>query len=260
MIHAKRYHVREFANMAGVTVRTLQYYDRIGLMTPSDKTEANHRLYERKDLLKLQQILTLKQLGFTLKEIKSMLNHPNLDLRSALGAQQQAIDAQIKQLQSVSDAMEYAMQVLDTTENWDWETVQVIIQGVTDRKYLEWVRQYFSDELLETLTEQARTIPMEEITSAQEKWQSIANDIGENQHLAPDHPILQEIAHQADELIQAFTQGNPQVESALTRMYEQPDDIPPVYRIFDGDLMTFYRQVMDVYYQNKKENDENSCP
>jgi len=253
MKQAKQYQVREFATMAGVTVRTLQYYDRIGLMEPSDKTEANHRLYERRDLLKLQQILTLKKLGFTLKEIKSMLNHPDLDLRSALEAQKQSIDAQIEQLQSVSDAMAHAMQVLDTTENWDWDTVQVIIQGVTDRQYLEWVRQYFSDDLLETLSEQSKDISIEDIASAQEKWQSIADQIRANRDLAPDHPILQAIAKESDSLIQAFTQGNPQITSALNRMYEQPDNIPSSYRLFDDELMAFYRQVMDIYYQEKKD-------
>ena len=254
MTQARQYQVREFADMAGVTVRTLQYYDRIGLMQPSDKTDANHRLYERKDLLKLQQILTLKQLGFTLKEIKSMLNHPNLDLRSALEAQKKSIDAQIDQLQSVSDAMAHAMQVLDTTEHWDWDTVQLIIQGMTDRRYLEWVRKYFSDEMLETLTKQAQLMPDEAIAQAQEKWQAIHTAVYENRHLSPYHPTLQAIAQSADELIQAFTQGNPEVESSLQRMYENPDDIPPAYRLFDGELMTFYRQIMDIYYQNKKDN------
>lgn len=250
MATAKQYQVKEFADMAGVTVRTLQYYDRIGLMKPSDKTDANHRLYERKDLLKLQQILTLKQLGFTLKEIKSMLNHPNLDLRSALAVQKQSIDAQIEQLQSVSSAMDHAMEILDTTENWDWESVQTIIQGVTDKHYLEWVRKYFSDDLLETLTVQSQHIPVEDITRAQEKWLVIAQRIREHQHLSPDHPILQGIAQEADNLIQQFTQGNSQVETALQRMYESPNDIPPVYRIFDDDLMAFYRQVMDIFYAN----------
>ncbi len=254
MTTAQHYHVKEFADMAGVTVRTLQYYDRIGLMQPSNKTESNHRLYKRRDLLKLQQILTLKQLGFTLKEIKSMLNQPNLDLRAALEAQKKSIDAQIEQLQAVSSAMEHAMDVLDTTENWDWDIVQLIIQGMTDKHYLKWVRQHFSDDLLKTLTEQSRDMPIEDITRAQEQWQQIADRVRTNQHLPPDDPTLQQIAQEADQLIQQFTKGNPQVESALQNMYDNPDDIPPAYRLFDDDLMLLYRQIMNVYYQNKKGN------
>ena len=64
------YRVAEFAKLAGVTVRTLQYYDRIDLLKPSDSTEGGHRLYQRSDLLRLQQILTLKWMGFKLDQIK----------------------------------------------------------------------------------------------------------------------------------------------------------------------------------------------
>jgi len=250
MTAKKLYQVREFADMAGVTVRTLQYYDRIGVLEPSDKTDAQHRLYARHDLLKLQQIITLKQLGFTLKEIKNMIHRPDYDLRSALDAQKQAIDAQIEQLQHVSSAMENALQVLDTTDNWDWDSVQFIIQGVTDKRYLNWVRKYFSDEQLEMLAHQSQDIPIEEIQGAFKKWQSIADGLRQNRHLSADHPTLQLLAQESHDLIQAFTQGNQDIHSAVERMYNQPDEIPPAYRVFDDELLPFYRQVMDVFYQN----------
>ena len=252
MRQRKLYQVREFANMAGVTVRTLQYYDRIGVLEPSDKTDAQHRLYARHDLLKLQQIMTLKQLGFTLKEIKHMIQHPDYDLRSALDAQKQAIDAQIEQLQQVSSAMENALQILDTTDNWDWDSVQFIIQGMTDKRYLDWVRKYFSDEQLATLAHQSQDIPLEEMQGAFKKWQSIAERLRQNRHQPADDPILQTLAQEAHDLIQSFTQGNPDIHSAVERMYEQPQDIPPAYKVFDEDLLPFYRQVMDVFYQNRK--------
>ena len=247
----KQYHVREFADMAGVTVRTLQYYDRIGVLEPSDKTSKKHRLYERKDLLKLQQVLTLKQLGFTLQEIKDMIHHPEYDLQSALSAQKQAVDEQIKQLQQVSSAMEEALRLLDTHEEWDWDNIQIIIQGMTDKRYLEWIRKHYSDEQLITLAQQSQDVPLTQIRDAYTKWQTIADTLRLNQHLSPEHPTLQNLAQEADDLIQAFTQGNPEIKDALAKMYEQPDDIPPAYKVFDDDLIPFYRQVMDMYYQSK---------
>jgi len=248
----KLYLVREFADMAGVTVRTLQYYDRIGVLQPADKTDKQHRLYERKDLLKLQQIITLKQLGFTLKEIKEMIQHPNYDLRSGLEAQKKAVDAQIKQLQHVSSALENALQALNSTNNWDWETVQFIIQGVTDKRYLDWVRKYYSDEQLATLAHQSQDMPIEEIQGAFKKWQAIAEGVRQNQHLSPDDPILQSLAQKSYDLIQSFTQGDPDIHQAVDRMYSQPENIPPAYKVFDDDLLPFYRQVMDVFYQSQQ--------
>lgn len=252
------YQVREFANMAGVTVRTLQYYDRIGVLEPSDKTDANHRLYARNDLLKLQQILTLKQLGFTLKEIKQMIHHPEYDLRGALESQKQALDAQIQQLQEVSTAMEHAMDVLDTTESWDWDTVQFIIQGTVDRQYLNWVRQYFSDEQIKHFAHRSKHISPEELQHSHRQWQSIANRIRDNQHLPPHHPMLQAIAEEADDLVQQFTQGDEHIRQSLIKMYSEPENIPSAYKVFDDDVMPFYRQVMEIYYQNKDQYRGNS--
>jgi len=100
------YYVREFANLAGVTVRTLQYYDKEGLLKPSLYTEAKHRLYRREDLLRLQQILTLKYMGFSLEEIRSLLHNPTYEVRASLEIQKEAIDQRISELQKVSAALE----------------------------------------------------------------------------------------------------------------------------------------------------------
>lgn len=256
MVAKQHYHVSEFADMAGVTVRTLQYYDRIGVLTPAQKTEAQHRLYERNDLLRLQQILTLKQLGFTLSEIKQMLQHPDYDLRSALYAQKQAIDHQIAQLQQVSSAMDNAMLALEETDDWDWEQVQFIIQGMTDRRYLEWIRKYFSDEQIAQITGQSHHMSLEEIQQSHDAWRQVASGIRENRHLPPDHPILQAIAKKAHDLVQAFTQGDQSIEESLVNMYGNPQEIPEAYKVFDDELFEFYRQVMTIYQANIKPNNE----
>ncbi|ASS67567.1 MULTISPECIES: MerR family transcriptional regulator [unclassified Paenibacillus] len=63
----------DLANLTGLTVRTLRYYDQIGLFSPSGQTESGHRLYNEADLSYLHQILSLKELGLSLEEIKSAL-------------------------------------------------------------------------------------------------------------------------------------------------------------------------------------------
>ncbi len=58
------YRARQFANLAGVTVRTLHHYDRFGLLKPRRRTDAGYRLYEDRDLERLEQVVALKFLGF----------------------------------------------------------------------------------------------------------------------------------------------------------------------------------------------------
>ncbi len=66
------YHTSQFAEKASVSVRTLRYYDSVGLLCPAEYTEAGYRLYTDSDLSRLQQILALKFLGFSLEEIQPL--------------------------------------------------------------------------------------------------------------------------------------------------------------------------------------------
>src|SRR2546421_8353984 len=69
--------VGELARRTGLTVRTLHYYDEIGLLAPSQHTASGHRLYGAADVARLQQIKSLRQLGFSLEQIRDCLNGPD---------------------------------------------------------------------------------------------------------------------------------------------------------------------------------------
>ena len=76
--------VHEMSQISGISVRTLHYYDSIGLLIPSDVSESGYRLYDDKDLEKLHSILFFKELRFSLKEIKTFFDTPGFDVSSAL--------------------------------------------------------------------------------------------------------------------------------------------------------------------------------
>ena len=68
--------VGELARRTGLTVRTLHHYDELGLLKPSLHTEAGHRLYTADDVARLQQVISLRQLGFSLEEVRDCLDRP----------------------------------------------------------------------------------------------------------------------------------------------------------------------------------------
>jgi len=80
LIMKREWKVGELAKLAGLTVRTLRYYDQIGLYSPSGHTESGHRIYTESDIARLQQILSLKELGLSLDQVKSVIagNHFSL--------------------------------------------------------------------------------------------------------------------------------------------------------------------------------------
>ena len=79
--------VNEVSKLSGVSIRTLHYYDTIGLLHPTEVTEAGYRLYDDAALERLQQILLFRELEFPLKEIKGVLDAPNFDRNKALEQQ-----------------------------------------------------------------------------------------------------------------------------------------------------------------------------
>ncbi len=91
--------VHEVSRLAGVSIRTLQYYDKIGLLCPTGYTDAGYRLYDDTDLERLQHILLFRELEFPLKEIKAILNSPDFDRSKAL-------EQQIKLLQLKKEHIE----------------------------------------------------------------------------------------------------------------------------------------------------------
>src|SRR5947209_17836009 len=87
----KLFQARNFAALTGVTVRTLHHYDRLGLLKPSRYTSAGYRLYCERDVARLEQIVALKFLRLSLKEIKNILTRDSFDMSVELRRQREAL-------------------------------------------------------------------------------------------------------------------------------------------------------------------------
>ncbi|WP_020531924.1 MerR family transcriptional regulator [Flexithrix dorotheae] len=105
----QKYTAKGLSNLAGVSVRTLHYYDKIGLLKPAIRTEAKYRLYGGNELLRLQQILFFKELDFPLKEILKIINDPEFDLIKALESHEQALILKQKKISKMLDTIEKTM-------------------------------------------------------------------------------------------------------------------------------------------------------
>ena len=95
--------VNEVSKLTGVSARTLQYYDSIGLLKPSSYTESGYRLYDDTSLERLQQILLFKELEFPLKEIKTIIDAPDFDRNKALEQQIELLTMRKEHLENLID-------------------------------------------------------------------------------------------------------------------------------------------------------------
>jgi DNA-binding transcriptional MerR regulator len=132
----------KFAKRAGVTLRTIRYYDEKGLLTPSEHSDSGYRLYNEADFARLQKILTLKYLGFSLEDIKAIIekdvNYNNF--KSSLDMQKRALEDKIRHMSKVAEAITEAEVMLENAEELDWGSFVNIIKTINMEN--EWVKQF----------------------------------------------------------------------------------------------------------------------
>ncbi len=104
-----RYTVKQLATVAGVTARTLHYYDEIGLLHPASYGDNGYRYYDEEAVLRLQQILFFREMDFNLEEIKAILDRPDFDLLAALQSHRKGLVRQIERTQRLIETIDNTM-------------------------------------------------------------------------------------------------------------------------------------------------------
>ena len=147
--------IKEFAKFTGVSVRTLHYYDEIGLLRPADVDKATgYRFYDEASILRMQEILFYRELDFSLKSIGEILSSPNYDKDKALKEQKQLLVLKKERLERLIDAIDSAVKgenVMKAFDNSEFETYKAEAKerwGQTDayKDYAEKTKNYGKDK------------------------------------------------------------------------------------------------------------------
>lgn len=143
--------VGEVAKKVGVTVRTLQYYDKQGLLSPSGESEGGRRLYTNKDVVLLHQIISMKQIGFSLDDIKNRLvslETPQ-DVAKALTEQAETIRKQIDSLSKSLKAIEALKTEVLQMQSVNFKAYADIIVNLQMENEFYWLIKNFDDDTLD---------------------------------------------------------------------------------------------------------------
>lgn len=125
MSRIKLQSVGQLAARSGVSVRTLHYYDEIGLLRPPLRSQAGRRLYDRDSVVRLQQILTYRTLGLTLEDIRRVLDDPKFDRREALQAQRAAVERKIAQSEALLRGIDDAIALIKNSSRKEFDMTRL---------------------------------------------------------------------------------------------------------------------------------------
>ncbi len=164
---SRSYRIHEFAELAGVTVKTLYHYDRLGLLQPK-RRQAGYRIYAEQDLDRLEQIVALKFLGVPLKQIKAVLERAAPALPGALHAQRKPIEEKQALITRAIRAVRAAEDALESGQPAGPALLRQIIEIVNMQNDIEAMRKYYGTVGLaeappillgRTISRMARTVP-----------------------------------------------------------------------------------------------------
>jgi DNA-binding transcriptional MerR regulator len=269
------YRTGQFARRAGVSVRTLRFYDKERLLTPTQHSDAGYRLYTDEDLVNLQQILALKFLGFPLDEIKALLRAGSglHTLGDVLAQQKAMMQAKRSQLDGIISAISQTEQLLEAGQS-DWDSLVTVIQAIRMEQNKDWAKKYFTPEQLDrmqSLSDQSYSAEAQakiavrtpEWTEADQQriaplWDAVNQDITRlaAQNADPASPEAQDLAARYSNLIHSFTVGDPVISKGLSKWWENfsalPEDQKPFQSPYNKDQMAWLNKALSIYRNSNK--------
>jgi MerR family transcriptional regulator, thiopeptide resistance regulator len=212
--------VGALARQTGLTVRTLHHYDEIGLLSPSLRTGAGHRLYTADDLGRLLQILSLRQLGLSLDDVRESLARPESTLQQVLGLHIARLRERIDLQQRLCRRLETVAERLRAAET---VSVDEFIQTLEAMTMFE---KHFTPEQLQEIHARGQQVGPERIREVEAEWPELIAKVRAEMERGTDpaSAAVQELARRWKELLREFTGGNPGIQKGLNTMYaEEPE-------------------------------------
>lgn len=208
--------VGELASRTGLSVRALHHYDEIGLLTPSLRTPAGHRLYQQSDVARLQQIQSLRLMRIPLDEVRQLLDRAGIEPREVIALHIAKLHEHIALQNRLAERLEGLAQHLKTVESASIDDLCHIIQVTTA------MEKYFTAEQLEVLRERRSTISEEHMHEVRDSWNEIIPKVRSAMaaNVDPTSPEILTIAKRWKALVEEFTAGDPKIANAVVTMYK----------------------------------------
>lgn len=231
--------IGELAKLTGITVRTLHHYDQIGLLSPSQLSDKGHRLYTGKDIERLQQIITLKQLGFSLVEINAFIENQRLNRVQIIKMQLDSVKKQIELQEDLYIRLESIYKLLNSQKDVS------VNQFINLIEVTNMVEKYFTKEQLQRMKQQTEQFSDGEKKQIEIEWsQLIAKVRGElEKNTPPENQRVIQLAIQWQKLTNKFVAGDQEIVKAAERFHSENQNNPLQYGV-DKDLYLYIKEAM----------------
>jgi DNA-binding transcriptional MerR regulator len=215
----------EFAELAGVTVRALHHYDRLGLLRPK-RARNGYRTYREQDLPRLEQIVALKFVGLPLRRIKALLDRGGLELGGALAMQRRVLEAKRSLLDQAIEAIRQAERAVELGQPPATAVLKKIIEVMEMQNDAEWTMKYYNDAAQAKVAERRKLWSPELQERVGREWLELIRDVEAALGEDPAGEKGQALAARWSGLVEEFTGGDPEITSGLKNLYADRSNWP----------------------------------
>lgn len=234
--------VGDVARRTGITVRALHHYDEIGLLEPSEQTASGHRLYTEDDLARLQKVVSLRQLGFSLDEIAKLLRGPASDLSGVLERHIHALRDQVARAEILRGKLESMAARLRAG---DRPTIDDLLSTIKETAMYE---KYFTAEQAQKLKDHHRALGPGAQQEAERAWKQLAAEVRAefDRGTSPTAPEMQALARQWRALIDNITGGDTGIRQGLVALHRAEPNITTSFfgPVVDEDVLKYIGQAV----------------
>lgn len=220
----ERFSIGDVAKRSGISIRMLRHYDAVGLVRPERTPDNGYRRYGRDDIVRIQAIVALRQLGFGLRVIGKLLTPDRAPFAPALELRIRAIDAEIADRSRVRAAL---ARMIERLADEDIPSLDDLFETLQEMTRLERVNRYYTEEQLAELRDRAEALGPDGMQRAQDDWTNLMADVRTMIDTGVDltDARAREAADRWDALVAAFTGGNEGIASNLNRVWENESEI-----------------------------------
>jgi len=226
--------VAAVARRTGVSVRTLHYYEEIGLLSPSGRTASGHRLYTRREIQRLQQIRSLQHLGMGLSEISECFEKGRIDAKGVVRDHLERVRKEMGALGRLESLLNNILTLLDGDEHDDGSTTETFLKTVETMTMLD---KYFTQEQQKQLHDHQAS-GTETVTPVVQDLQK-ALDSG----VPPGSPEARTLIQRWTEALEEVTGGDQAMVESIHRMLHEEEQARESHGISDA-LFAYMGQVM----------------
>lgn len=246
------YTVKQLAKLAGVSVRTLHYYDEIGLLKPSSLGGNGYRHYEEEALLKLQQILFYRELELSLDEIKAVTGRPDFDVEKALRSHREALQGRVERLKRLIQTVDKTIDHLKGNESMN---AKGLFEGFSEdeqEKYAQEAEQMYDPETVRASNRKWKSYPPAEKERILAEGKAIYVDLIEAMPKGEASAEVQAIIVRWQQNMQYFWSPNDEQLLGLADGYYQDARFRANFDQMHPKLAKFMRAAVKEYVKNRK--------